>query len=91
MFLLVTGETRNENRQRYLETDYYSINTIMVPFAVAVLVNSVFINVQANIAAEAHQMNMGVLFTNANYPQFTLNQYQELRQKPAHKAMLKKK
>ena len=26
----------------------------MVPFAVAVLVNSVFINVQPNIAAEAH-------------------------------------
>ena len=44
----------------------------MVPFAVAVLVNSVFINVQANIAAEAHH-------------------YQEVCQKPAHKAMPKKK
>ena len=43
----------------------------MVPFAVAVLVNSVFINVQANIAAEAHH-------------------YQEVFQKPAHKAMPKK-
>ena len=43
----------------------------MVPFAVAVLVNSVFINVQADIATEAHH-------------------YQEVYQKPAHKAMLKK-
>ena len=40
----------------------------MVPFGVAVLVNGVVINVQANIAAEAHH-------------------YQEVYQKPAHKAM----
>ena len=60
----------------------------MVPFAVAVLLNSVFINVQANIA-EARQINMGILFTNANYPQFILNQ--EVCQKPAHKAMPNKK
>ena len=85
------GETRNEDRQRNLETDYFSIHTIMVPFAVAVLVNSVFINVQANIAAEARRINIGILFTNANYPQFTLNQYQEVCLKPAHKAMPKKK
>ena len=71
------GETRNEDRQRNLETDYFSIHTIMVPFAVAVLVNSVFINVQANIAAEARRI-IGILFTYANYPQFTLNQYQEV-------------
>ena len=89
--MFLTRETRNEDRQRNLETDYFSINTIMVPFAVAVLVNSVFINVQANIAAEACRMNMGILFTNANYPQFTLNQYQEVCQKPAHQAVLKKK
>ena len=50
----------------------------MVPFAVAVLVNSVFMNVQANIAAEARQINIEILFTNVNYPQFTLNQYQEV-------------
>ena len=64
----------------------------MVPFAVAVLVNSVFINVQVNIAAEAEtrRINVGILFTNANYPQFTLNQYQEVCQKLAHKAMPKK-
>ena len=59
-------------RQRNLETDYFSIHTIIVPFAVAVLVNSVFINVKANIAAEAIH-------------------YQEVYQKPAHKAMRKKK
>ena len=80
-----------KDRQHNLETDYFSVNTIMVPFTVAVLVNSVFINVQTNIAAEAHRMNMGILFTNANYPQFILNQYQEVRQKPAHKAIPKKK
>ena len=62
----------------------------MVPFAVALLVNSVFINVQANIAAEAGRVNMGILLINANYPQFTLNQYQEVCQKPAHKAVPKK-
>ena len=72
------GETRNGDRQRNLETDYFSIHTIMVPSVVAVLVNSVFINVQANIAAEARRINIGILFTNANYPQFTLNQYQEV-------------
>ena len=88
--MFLTRETRNEDRQRNLETDYFSINTIMVPFAVAVLVNSVFINVQANIAVEACRMNMGILFTNANYPQFTLNQYQEVCQKPAHQAVPKK-
>ena len=70
--VFLTGETRNEDRQRNLETD-----TIMVPFVVAVLANSVFINVQANIAAEARRINM--------------NQYQEVCQKPAHKAMPKKK
>ena len=80
-----------KDRQRSLETDYFSINTIMVPFAVAVLVNSVFINVQANIAAEACRIYMRILFTNANYPQFILNRYQEVCQKSAHKAMLKKK
>ena len=42
------------------------------------------------MAAEARRMNMGILFTNANYPQFTLNQYQEVCQKPAHKAVPKK-
>ena len=61
----------------------------MVPFAVAVLVNSAFINMQANMAAEARCINMGILFTNANYPQFIMNQYQEVRRKPAHKAMPK--
>ena len=76
----------SKKRQRNLETNSFSFNTIMVPFAVAVLVNSVFIIVQANIAAEARQINMGILFTNANYPQ-----YQDVCQKPAHKAMPKKK
>ena len=88
--MFLTGETRNEDRQRNLQTDYFSINTTMAPFAVAVLVNSVFINVQANIAAEARRINMVIIFTNANYSQFTLNQYQEVCQKLAHKAMPKK-
>ena len=37
-------------------------------FAVAVLVNSVFINVQANMAAGAGPIKMGKLFTNCKLP-----------------------
>ena len=36
------GKARNEDRQHNLETDYFSVHTIMVPFAVTVLVNSVY-------------------------------------------------
>ena len=95
MLQCLTGEPemslKKDRRQCNLATDYFSINTFMVPFAAAVLLNSVSINVQANIAAEARWINMGILFTNANYPHFTLNQYQEVCQKPAHKAMPEKK
>ena len=35
-----------------------------VRLAVATLINSVFINVQANMAAGALPINMGILFTN---------------------------
>ena len=57
-------------RQRNLETDYFSMNPYhRGPFCSSSA--SVFINEQANIAAEAHH-------------------YQEVYQKPAHKAMPKK-
>ena len=39
-----------------------------VRLAAAALVNSVFINVQANLAAEARRINMGILFTNRRLP-----------------------
>ena len=40
------------------------INVMMVRLAVAALVNSVFINVQAETAAGTRRINMGILFTN---------------------------
>ena len=59
----------------------------MVPFAAAVLVCSVFASKHSSIGPpNKHE----ILFTNANYPQFTLNRYQEVCQKPAHRAMPKK-
>ena len=50
------------------------------------LVNSVYINVQANMAAVARRINMDIFFflPIANYPQSILNQYQEVGQKPVH-------
>ena len=39
-----------------------------VRLAVAALVNSVFINVQANMAAGASRINMDMLFTNRKLP-----------------------
>ena len=38
------------------------------PISVAELVNSVFINVQTNMAAGACQINMGMYFTNHKLP-----------------------
>ena len=39
-----------------------------VRLAIAALVNSVFINVKANMAAGTLQINMGILFTNGRLP-----------------------
>ena len=60
-----------------------------VRLAIAALVNSVFINVQANMAAAARRINMGIpfLLPIANYCHLILNQYQEVGKKPAHIAM----
>ena len=65
-------------------------NAIRVRLAVAELVNRVFTNVQANMAALARRKIIGILLPIANYPQFILNQYQEVNQKPAHKATQRK-
>ena len=43
---------------------YSIVNAIRVGLAVGALVNSVFINVQANIAAGTRWIDMGMLFTN---------------------------
>ena len=39
-----------------------------IQLAVAVHVYSVFINVQANMAADSRRINMGTLFTNSKLP-----------------------
>ena len=44
------------------------INAIRVRLAVAVLINSVIINVKANIAAGTLRINMDILFTNRKLP-----------------------
>ena len=63
-----------------------------VRLGVAVLVNSVFTNVRANMAAEALWINMDILFISVlNYPHFILRQNQEVVQEPAHTATQKKK
>ena len=62
-----------------------------VRLAVAALVNSVFINVQENIAAGAGQIKRAYFLTIANYRQFILNQYQKVGEKPANTATPKKK
>ena len=41
---------------------------MMVQLAVAELVKSVYINVQANMAAGVHRIDMGILFTNGKLP-----------------------
>ena len=38
------------------------------------------------MAAGVRRINTGILLLIANYPQFILNQYQEVAQKPAHLA-----
>ena len=60
--------------------------------AVTALANtcSVFINVQANVAARARRIHMGVLPV-ANYPHFISDQYQEVGEKPSHSGTLKNK
>ena len=62
-----------------------------VRLAVAALVNSVFINVQENIAAGAGQIKQAYFLPIANYRQFILNQYQKVGEKPANTATPKKK
>ena len=44
------------------------INATRDRLALATLVNSVFIDVQANMAAAAHRTNMGIVFTNRKLP-----------------------
>ena len=39
-----------------------------IRLAVVMLVNSVFINLQANMTAGVHRINMGILFTNRKLP-----------------------
>ena len=56
-----------------------------VLLAVAEPINSVFINVQANMEAGARWINM-CFWPIADYPQFILNEYQEVGQKTAHTA-----
>ena len=46
----------------------YKLNAIRVLLAVAAHVNSVVINAQANMAAGARRINMGILFTNRKLP-----------------------
>ena len=55
-------------------------------FAVAALVNSVFINVHANMAAGAFEKTWAYFLLVTNYSQFILNQYQEVGQTPAYTA-----
>ena len=55
-----------KDRERNLKIDYFSvvkISAIRVRLAVAELVNSIFINVQANMAAWAHRINIDILFS----------------------------
>ena len=57
---------------------------------VAALVNSVFLNVQGNMAAGARQINMGIFLPITSNPELTLNQYLKVGQKPVHSATPKK-
>ena len=69
-----------------------------VRIAASALANSVYINVQANMAAGARRINMCILFNQSQsliraispFPQFILNQYQEEDQKRTHTAKPKK-
>ena len=62
-----------------------------VLLAVAAPVNCVFINEQDNIAAGGPLNKHGqYILPIANYPEFIMNQYQEVGQKPVHTATKKK-
>ena len=54
-----------------------------VRLAVAALVNSVFTYVQANMAAEARWINMGILFTNRKLPSIHSESVPKIRSKPS--------
>ena len=53
----------------------------MLLLAVAALVTSVFINMQANMPAGARQVNMGILFTNHKLPSIHSESAQRNRSK----------
>ena len=57
-----------------------------VRLALATLVNNVFINVQADMAAGDRRINIGMhtFLPIVNYSQFILNEYQEIAQEQTH-------
>ena len=72
---------------RYVDFQWHRLNQCHEGrLAVAALVNSVFINVQSNMAARARRINMGMLFS--NLLQFIMKQYQKVHvgQKPSYLA-----
>ena len=62
-----------------------------VQSAVVVLVNTVFLNVQANMVAGPPNKHGHTCYPIRNYLQLILNQYQEECQEPAHTATSKKR
>ena len=54
------------------------IDATRVPLAVGAFVNSVFINVQANMAAGPRRINMCILLPIANYFKFIPYHYKEV-------------
>ena len=60
-----------------------------VRLAIAALVKSVFVNVQANMAEGSRRITWAYFFPIVDYPQFNLNLFQEKSQKPAHTAIPK--
>ena len=83
-----------KDRRRDLANNYFSmveINAIRVGLAVGAFLNSVFIIMPAKTAAQRPAELIKAYFLPiANYPQFILDQYQEVGQKPARKFMTKK-
>ena len=70
----IIEKKKKKNSRRILERDYFSmvfINTMRVRSAVTVLMNSVYINVQTNMAAKARRINLGIL----NQSQITPNSF----------------
>ena len=63
-----------------------------VRLGIAVLVNSVFMNEQANITVGAHRINMGIPFLIPKVPsQLTLYHYQEVQVKSHRIELCQKK